>query len=85
LGAKGSVSTDIFTPRGITPPWDPGGHVARAQGFVQYTGETWRERRAIIAEHEPLYGGADHPDSGKVNQLWIRAVEEELGGLGPAR
>jgi hypothetical protein len=75
---------DIFSSRGIIPPWQPDGHVARAQGFVHYVGATWRDRRAVIAEHEPLYGRAEHPDSRKANQLWIRAVEKELGHLGPS-
>jgi hypothetical protein len=42
---------DIFTKRGITPPWKPGGHVARAQGFARYEGADWEERRAAIAAH----------------------------------
>jgi hypothetical protein len=35
---------DIFTPRGIIPPWNKGGEVARRQGFVHYEGADWRER-----------------------------------------
>jgi hypothetical protein len=40
---------DIFTPRGITPPWRPGGHVALAQGFARYEGVDWRARREALA------------------------------------
>jgi hypothetical protein len=76
------VREDIFTKRAITPPWEEGGAVARAQGFVHYQGADWRERRAVVAAHEPLYGSAEHPDPGKAATLWLRAVERELGPLG---
>lgn len=46
---------DIFTKRGITPPWEPGGHVARAQGFERYEGPDWEARRAIAASVETLF------------------------------
>lgn len=76
------MSTDIFTKRGITPPWEPEGHVARAQGFERYEGDTWSERRALIAQRERLYGSDEHPDPTKPRQLWERRVEKALGPLG---
>jgi hypothetical protein len=57
---------DIFTPRGITPPSKPGGRAAREQGFARYEGADWHARRAIIAEHEPLYAEELSPDRGKL-------------------
>jgi hypothetical protein len=70
---------DIFTSRGITPPWKKGGEVARRQGFVHYEGAGWRERRAFVAAHEPFYGRAEHPDPDKARELWMRDVVRELG------
>src|SRR5439155_17831590 len=73
---------DIFTPRGIIPPWRKGGDVARAQGFVHYKGADWRARRAIVSKTEPLYGRDEHPDPDKADELWNRAVERELAPVG---
>jgi hypothetical protein len=67
------LSKDIFTKRGITPPW-AGGRVAQAQGFARYEGADWGERRAIVAALEELYASDKHPDEGKARQLWSRAV-----------
>lgn len=48
---------DIFTKRGL----DPHGAVVRAQGFLRYAGDTWRERQAVVATVEPLYAEAEGP------------------------
>lgn len=48
---------DIFTKRGL----DPDGAVVRAQGFRRYEGANWRERRAVAATVEPLFGEAGGP------------------------
>jgi hypothetical protein len=76
------VGVDIFTKRGITPPWESGGDVARAQGFERYEGADWRERRAFIAKREALYGSDEHPDPEKTNELWMRKVEAVLHPFG---
>ncbi len=66
---------DIFTKRGITPPWMPEGHVARAQGFERYEGADWIERRASIAKVVAAYGGDDHPDmAGKRGEYRTAAI-----------
>ena len=78
-----SDGVDIFTKRGITPPWEADGGVARAQGFERYEGADWTERRAFIAEREPLYGQDEHPDPGKGDELWRRKVEAVLSPFGP--
>ncbi len=67
------MSTDIFTPRGITPPSE-GGRVAQAQGFARYEGADWRERRAELAAL-PSAGAFDpafhfNPDPRKSAKAW---------------
>jgi hypothetical protein len=77
---------DIFTDRGITPPWEKGGDVARRQEFYRYEGESWEERRAKIGARESLYEKDRHPDSGKAAELraraWERATERLERGYG---
>lgn len=82
------MSKDIFTERGITPPWD-GGRVAQAQGFARYEGADWRERRKALASLPGawLFGMEDAPlvedhGSGRVYpslgrrawQTWLRTA-----------
>ena len=54
---------DIFTARGITPPWERGGRVAREQGFERYEGADWRERREVLARMPgaKIFGHDDPP------------------------
>jgi hypothetical protein len=73
---------DIFTKRGITPPWE-GGAAAQAQGFVRYEGADWQERRIVIAAIEALDGDDRHPDTGKSRQFWRRAIERADRKFGP--
>jgi hypothetical protein len=61
---------DIFTARGITPPWKKGGHVARAEGFERYEGADWKARRAVAAEHAP-FGWEHSPDPEQSRHGWI--------------
>lgn len=71
-----SERSDIFTKRGITPPWEPGGRVARAQGFAWYDGAGWRERRACVKQYERVYGRDAHPDPAAIRRrLWGRYLE----------
>jgi hypothetical protein len=52
---------DIFTARGITPPWERGGRVAKAQGFERYEGADWRERLERLTAIDRRWGDG-HPD-----------------------
>lgn len=61
---------DIFSARGITPPWHKAGEVARAQGFARYEGADWRERAAKAAELAPAFGYAWSPDPRQTPRGW---------------
>jgi hypothetical protein len=69
-----SARDNIFTKRGITPPWRPGGHVARAQGFTRYEGPDWRARRADLAKLPDgwVFESDSSPDPRKSNRSWTR-------------
>jgi hypothetical protein len=50
-GGRRLLAIDIFTKRGVTPPWEPGGAVARAQGFVRYPAG---DRTSVLAAEPRL-------------------------------
>jgi hypothetical protein len=82
------VSEDIFTERGIKPPWqDPRGVAAR-QGFARYEGSTWSERRTTLAAlpGASAFGRDSHPDPDSWRDEEPEAFDWRLAHLSePAR
>ena len=90
-----SEDHNIFTERGITPPWERGGDVAREQGFARYEGEDWRERREALASlpGASLFGADAPPERDRARAELDDLVAEdrawyltgrEFGGRIPA-